>query len=252
MRLSPPKFTYLRLESTKRYVRPSDTSFLFHAAHPRRYRLSTSASFVLGPNSRTRSWILTDDKVAFEKWRWLRRLPSRSIGPTHRRQRLRVILLASSQIKTFEVQLTIETHALHCHPRSRHPDFGRTSMTLRDTLAPYVAGTIAGLLVLSALKRRAASRSLPLPPGPKPLPLIGNLLDIPTSMEWLTYQAWNERYGDVVYVEALGKKIIILGSATAVNDLMERRSSVYSDRPNFVMQNELYVIYRSDPHPSLI
>jgi hypothetical protein len=116
-------------------------------------------------------------------------------------------------------------------------------MTLFDTVAPYLAGTVAGLLVLGALKRRAARRSLPLPPGPKPLPLIGNLLDIPNNMEWLTYQAWNERYGDVVYVEALGQKIVILGSATAVNDLMERRSAVYSDRAQPLMLMEMYVIY---------
>jgi hypothetical protein len=114
-------------------------------------------------------------------------------------------------------------------------------MALMSALAPYLAGVVAGLLVLGALKRRATRHSLPVPPGPKRLPLIGNLLDIPTSMEWLTYYDWNERYGDIVYAEALGRKIVILGTATAFNDLMERRSSVYSDRPNIIMQNELYV-----------
>jgi hypothetical protein len=37
--------------------------------------------------------------------------------------------------------------------------------------------------------------------------------------------------GDVVYVEALGQKMLILDSLEAVNDLMERRSAQYSDRP---------------------
>jgi hypothetical protein len=112
-------------------------------------------------------------------------------------------------------------------------------MAVLDSVAPYIAGTIAGVLVLGALKRQAGRRSLPLPPGPKPLPLIGNLLDIPQEKEWLTYRSWNEQYGDVVYIEALGQKIVILGSATAVNDLMERRSAVYSDRPGALMLNEL-------------
>jgi hypothetical protein len=114
-------------------------------------------------------------------------------------------------------------------------------MAVLDTFAPHLAGIAAGLLAFGTLKRLAASRRLPLPPGPKPLPLIGNLLDVPQNLEWLTYNAWTERYGDIVYAEALGKKIVILGSAAAVNDLLERRSSVYSDRPYPIMINDLYV-----------
>jgi hypothetical protein len=104
-------------------------------------------------------------------------------------------------------------------------------MTVVDVVAPYIAGAIASLLVFGALRRQRARNTLPLPPGPKPLPLIGNLLNIPKEKDWLTYRAWNDQYGDVVCIDALGQKIIVLGSATAVNDLLERRSAIYSDRP---------------------
>jgi hypothetical protein len=112
-------------------------------------------------------------------------------------------------------------------------------MPVMNASAPYICTAAAGALALFLVTSQARRRTLPLPPGPKPLPVIGNLLDIPHEKEWLTYRSWNEKYGDVVYIEALGQKIVILGSAVAVSDLMERRSALYSDRPGAVMLNEL-------------
>jgi hypothetical protein len=153
----------------------------------------------------------------------------------------------SSQLKPAQRRLyrpVFHSQDLHIYPfaGTYNSNFRRIVMALlNDTLAPYLAGVVAAALVFSVLKQQTSRRSLPLPPGPKPLPLIGNLLDIPKSMVWLTYQTWSKRYGDIVYVEALGQRIVILGSATAVNDLMERRGSIYSDRPRAIMLNELYV-----------
>jgi hypothetical protein len=103
---------------------------------------------------------------------------------------------------------------------------------------PYLAGTAAALLVWVFLQH-SRQRTLPYPPGPKPLPIIGNLLDFPSEQEWLVFRQWNEQYGDVVYTEALGQRTIILGSASVVNDLLERKSAIYSDRPHFVMTHDL-------------
>ena len=76
------------------------------------------------------------------------------------------------------------------------------------------------------------------PPGPKPLPLLGNVLDMPTSREYETYTRWGKEFGDVVHISALGKHIIILNSVKAANDLLERRSAIYSDRPYLPMLHE--------------
>ncbi|ESK89434.1 cytochrome p450 [Moniliophthora roreri MCA 2997] len=101
------------------------------------------------------------------------------------------------------------------------------------------------LLLLVALllvrSRSQKARNL-LPPGPKPLPLIGNLLDVPQSFEWKTYAEWSQLYqSDILSINVFGSPMIILNSPQLASDLLEKRSSVYSSRPTgfAVMLTEL-------------
>jgi hypothetical protein len=107
------------------------------------------------------------------------------------------------------------------------------------TLSPLLVSIISAVVVVGWLTRRNRHNGRILPPGPKRLPLIGNLLDMPKEKDWETFRAWNERYGEIVYVEALSSKMVILSSATMINELLERRSATYSDRPRTVMASEL-------------
>jgi hypothetical protein len=44
---------------------------------------------------------------------------------------------------------------------------------------------------------------LPYPPGPRPLPIIGNLLDIPKEFSWLAYTRLSEKYGTILVIVAV-------------------------------------------------
>ncbi|KAK0185200.1 hypothetical protein F5146DRAFT_1144402 [Armillaria mellea] len=76
-------------------------------------------------------------------------------------------------------------------------------------------------------------RHLPLPPGPKRLPLIGNLWNVPRGVDhpWRTYAKWATTYGDIFYLDIPGNPTVVINSAQAAEDLFEKRSGNYSDRP---------------------
>jgi hypothetical protein len=96
---------------------------------------------------------------------------------------------------------------------------------------------IAGLMQY-LYRRLEPFHRLPLPPGPKPLPLLGNLFDIPTSREYEVYTGWGRDYGDVVHVNVLGQHLIIINSIEAADELLDQRSTIYSSRPFIPMLND--------------
>ncbi|EIW77985.1 cytochrome P450 [Coniophora puteana RWD-64-598 SS2] len=91
------------------------------------------------------------------------------------------------------------------------------------------------------LKRLASSRkrSLPLPPGPRPLPIIGNLLDVPSESPWLTFAEWKHRFGPVSSVSILGQRTVILNTLASSTAFFDKRGAAYSDRPQPTMACEL-------------
>lgn len=54
------------------------------------------------------------------------------------------------------------------------------------------------LICLGALVwyRRNSTSGLRMPPGPPPLPIVGNLLDIPRKREAYAYSAMADKYGE--------------------------------------------------------
>ncbi|KAI1793789.1 cytochrome P450 [Ganoderma leucocontextum] len=79
-----------------------------------------------------------------------------------------------------------------------------------------------------------------LPPGPKPLLLVGNVFQVSKGYEWLQYAHWGKEYGPVFYLSVLGERVFVLNSQRAAADILEKNMNVYSDRPrNMVMASEL-------------
>ncbi|KAG1864578.1 cytochrome P450 [Suillus tomentosus] len=89
---------------------------------------------------------------------------------------------------------------------------------------------VIALGVASGLIRRRVY-PLPLPPGPRPIPFLGNMLQLDTKRPWLTYTAWGKTYGNIIYCCILGIDLIIINSETIAKELLEKRSANYCARP---------------------
>ncbi|KAJ7032278.1 cytochrome P450 [Mycena alexandri] len=108
-------------------------------------------------------------------------------------------------------------------------------------MAPlYLCLALSAMVLALILRLRTTRSKLPLPPGPRKLPLVGNLFDLPSAFEWKAYMEWSREYdSDVIHLDLAGQSLIVLSSAKATDDLLEKRSSMYSDRSSFPMLVDL-------------
>ncbi|KAF5664654.1 oxidoreductase [Fusarium circinatum] len=80
-----------------------------------------------------------------------------------------------------------------------------------------------------------------LPPGPKPLPILGNIRDMPdgTTPEYQHWIKFKDLYGPISQVSILGQSLIILHGRDAANAILEKASAKTSGRPQFIFGNEM-------------
>ncbi|KAJ7125759.1 cytochrome P450 [Mycena crocata] len=117
------------------------------------------------------------------------------------------------------------------------------------TLYTTICAFASSLLLYCCTRPRSR---LPLPPGPRKLPLVGNLFDIPAAFQWETYMEWSKTYrtkglhsnglntdSDICHLDVAGTSMLIISSAEVANDLLEKRSALYSDRARVPMMTEL-------------
>ena len=95
------------------------------------------------------------------------------------------------------------------------PTFSMSSVTSSAIsllwIYPYykLAALFFSVMLFRQLKksRDGNPNRLPLPPGPKGYPLIGNLFDMPVHNPWVVYDDWRKTYGKTFIVDGLSPQI---------------------------------------------
>ena len=130
-----------------------------------------------------------------------------------------------------------------------------------DSLTPWQWALVAVAVTLILQEVHARQKRAHNPPGPPPLPLIGNAFDVPPGHPGRGFHELSKKYGesncvdtsstilpslcsltgDLVYLSTLGQSILVIGSYKVARELLDKKSGNYSDRPQSVMIN-LYVL----------
>ena len=110
--------------------------------------------------------------------------------------------------------------------------------SVTSLLAAGVLGLVIILYLASRQAPRSSSSSLPLPPGPPPLPVLGNIHQAPKSHAWLQFTEWGRQYGPVIHLNMLGQHVVVLSTSRAAHDLLAKRGASFSDRPKMLVSLE--------------
>lgn len=105
----------------------------------------------------------------------------------------------------------------------------------------YLYMVLATGLITALTFRTPVKGKTKLPPGPKPLPIIGNVLDfppqgVPEFQHWLKHK---DLYGPISSVSAMGAIIVFVHDQTIASSLLEKKAAKTSQRPELCFVNEL-------------
>ncbi|KLP14455.1 O-methylsterigmatocystin oxidoreductase [Fusarium fujikuroi] len=110
-------------------------------------------------------------------------------------------------------------------------------MSTSLVLVTAIFASLSFLLV----KHIQRSKIPPLPPGPKGLPFLGNIRDLPPpgTLEWPHWQSHKEKYGPITSVTVLGQRFVILHNRQVIMDLLETRAMKSASRPKLVFAGDI-------------
>lgn len=104
--------------------------------------------------------------------------------------------------------------------------------TESTTLLALVAGVVLAVWVCFTPSHRG-----PLPPGPRPLPILGNMLQMPKKWPWYQFTEWSKQYGPIYSLALPGAHVVVLNTHELISEHLGKPQ--LSDRPQLTVVGEL-------------
>jgi fumagillin biosynthesis cytochrome P450 monooxygenase len=101
------------------------------------------------------------------------------------------------------------------------------------TQSQFVLGGLFVLVLAATQTFLHVRKRSKLPPGPVGLPILGNIGSLPPAGQpefrhWLSFK---EKYGPIASITVLGENIVIVNDVDIATELLEKRATKYSGRP---------------------
>lgn len=113
------------------------------------------------------------------------------------------------------------------------------SLMAISSLWPLGLTALVGYLVYQYVFSPASQHKLP--PGPKPLPILGNIRDFPPAdvPEFEHWMKHKDIYGPVSSVSVMGMTLVFIHDKKAAHEILDQNASKTSGRPTMVFANKL-------------
>jgi hypothetical protein len=130
--------------------------------------------------------------------------------------------------------------------------------SLSQLQSPRIALITTLIIILTVRYVRSPWRKVP--PGPKGLPILGNALQL-QDKGWMFGRECKRKFGSsssvffsltpwlitftmklsehMMYLNVLGQPILVINSLKTAVELLDRRANIYSDRPRYIVANEI-------------
>ncbi|KAI0711889.1 cytochrome P450 [Cerioporus squamosus] len=97
-------------------------------------------------------------------------------------------------------------------------------------MAPVVLALVIAVVACLVVLSKCRARGRPFP-GPRPVPILGNALQMPRAKVWEKLYEWGQIYGGICSISLFGTPLLILNTAEAGRELLDKKSALYSNRP---------------------